>query len=353
MTEKSLLRIGGEIPVAPELLDLPPSSSWKPPTFNRKTEIWLDTGRSALALALDAIIKQGATRKAWLPSYLCGSIADAFLAKGFSVNYYPVKADLTMEAPPRRIQAGDAFLFIHYFGIKNTSALEWLSASGGGFWVIEDAVQAPFTKGVGEAGDFVFTSLRKFLPQPDGALLSGNHPVEGGIDAPSESFVSKKFIGKLLRGFSGNDEAFLRLLEDSEKELKDIRPRGISTLSRFIMERTDFESVSNRRRSNYLCLAELISGISGVSPLFPALPEGAIPLGLPVLAKERDRLRKRLAERNIFCSVHWPLEHEDSPETASAHKLGSMILTLPVNQDYNKESMERVQKAIREFYGSG
>src|SRR3989304_6290559 len=120
-------RIGGGLPVYAELFAQPPVSA-PAPGFGRSSEIWLDSGRSALAAALEAIKGKGTTGRAWLPAYVCGSVVSAFGSKGFAIDYYPVEQSLSMCGYPP-VGAGDVFFFIHYFGMKNTSALEFLRGS--------------------------------------------------------------------------------------------------------------------------------------------------------------------------------------------------------------------------------
>lgn len=346
------LRMGGEIPIKLESLDIPSLSTVTTLSFNRSHEIWVDTGRSALRLALDTIVSQHTTRTAWLPSYLCRAITDVFKTLNFSVHFYSVEKDLTMQDVPATIKNGDVFFFIHYFGVRNTSALQWLDQTGKDFWVIEDAVQAPLTPGIGGRSDFIFTSMRKILPQPDGALLSSNHEIKGTTTYSSETFISKKFMGKLLRDISYNDSLFLELLETSEEELESANPRTMSFLSKYMMERTDLQEVAILRQNNFFYLRELLSEIHDVLPLFADFPEETIPLGFPILVPEnkRDYLRQYLMARNIFCPIHWLLDSPVTEITSAAHSLSRSILTLPIEQSYNKALLEYLYAQIKEFF---
>ncbi len=352
-------RIGGEIEISPALLAVPSFASI--PALPKPNTIWLDTGRSALYLALLEIIRRGGTKRAWLPAYVCGSVVAAFKALDFELRFYPVGSRLEGPRFPDEIAKGDAFLYVHYFGHPNTAAVDWLKQVNyeGNFFVIEDCVQASLNTGVGAVGDYAITSYRKFVPQPDGALLGSSAPIESLLHEPDEAFISAKFLGKLLRHeVAQNQEAFLALFGEAEDRLEQgFMPRKMSWLSRYLMSRTDIGVVSKVRRRNWHDLADHFKANPWMgkvmTPIFEHLGDGAVPLGFPVSIQggKRDRLRRHLADNHIYCPVHWELPHlQEDAAWRDELELSRSILTLPIDQRLELSHVTYMVQSIKTFF---
>lgn len=352
------LRIGGEFEFEPDAYRGEGAQAPVWATWPHRT--WTDTGRSALLLVARAILRRGGKKRVWLPAYGCESISQPFRQAGFDLHYYSVGTDL-MEG---RIQpdSGESLLFIHYFGHRNlrmVAAAERYRAAG--VWVIEDSVQTSLVEAPA-AGDFGLTSYRKLLPVPDGAVLLSQHsvdmtPPEMTLAEPDEAFVSAKLIGKILRGSEAAAADFLPLLEEAESRLEErIVPRRRSWLSGWMLAHLDLHDAAAKRRANWLALTRLIeaAGLDDrLQPVFRTLADEDVPLGLPirVAGGQRDRLRSFLAGEDIYCPVHWPLEHlPDDTAFASDRDLAASILTLPVDQRLSPAHLERMVQALIRFF---
>lgn len=350
-------RIGGEFEL--DWRDLCADSSCRQPlpTFAAEQEVWLDTGRSALALIARQRAKEAATATIWLPAYSCASIVSPFLRQGLQVRFYPVGATLDgLNVSPL---PGDTLLFIHYFGLRNEAALsrvdELRSAS---VCLIEDCVQAALTDGLGRYGDYALTSLRKLLAQPDGALLAARQSFPVDISPADEAFVSARLAGKLLRGAGGPDATYLSLFAESEARLADDRPRAMSWLSHRLLSHCDLNMVAVRRRANYTALRQGLGDLPAsvrIRPLLPFLQVAEVPLGCPVVVGggQRDSLRRYLAERGVFCPVHWDLAHVGGSGFAAEQSLAASLLTLPIDQRYGEADMARIIEFLSTFSGGG
>jgi hypothetical protein len=192
---RSLLRsIGGEFPVTCQdfvVKEQQGTGAW--PEYAGKQHLRCDSGRSALLLALRHWQRENAFCKVvWLPSYLCPSIPNTVYQAGLRVCIYEDGPGEALPFMPPTPLDGDLVLIVHYFGHVNTRALDWLSREPLRNWgVIEDCVQTPYSVGVGDAGNYVITSMRKWWPAPDGATLH----FQGELWAPfmlesDEGFVS-------------------------------------------------------------------------------------------------------------------------------------------------------------------
>jgi hypothetical protein len=227
------------------------------------------------------------------------------------------------------------------------------------FFVIEDCVQASLNANVGEVGDFVITSYRKFLSQPDGAILGSCKKIHctSLIDA-DEAYISAKLVGKLLRKSSSDTAHFLNLLSNAENRLELLKPRKMSWLSTYMLRRTDIQKVASLRRDNWLSLYQDLSQnglFKYLTPLFDNLSDGDVPLGLPVRINHggRDEFRQFLATQHIYCPIHWELDHLNNAEEYSAElMLSRNILTLPIDQRLTKSHIEYFGKTIANYFMS-
>lgn len=348
-------RIGGEFELGARQFGADAARPASLPSYGNAHELWLDTGRSALAVIAAHLRAVGGEAVVWLPAYSCESVAAPFARQGLKMRFYAVGSRLQhVAAEPAR---GDALLFIHYFGTRNEAALAQLDAwRARGVRVIEDCVQAALTDGVGRHGDHAVTSLRKLLAQPDGALLSSRLPLEADVQAPDEAFVSARIVGKLLRGSGAAADRFLPLFDESEAGLADDRPRAMSRFSRHLLEHSDLAAAAARRVSNFKALAARLAelpGTVGIEPLFDALADGEVPLGLPIVVADgrRDALRRHLMGHGIFCPVHWDLSHV-AGDFAEERQLSTAILTLPIDQRYDEHDMSAIHDSLSTFIGA-
>ncbi len=332
--------------------------------FSGRNCLWTDTGRSALLIAASAIRRRGGKPRTWLPAYSCESITQPFRQAGFEIQYYSGASPFARkgDALPQP-GAGETLLFIHYFGHRNRAmaqaAQDYRAA---GVWVIEDSVQGGLMPGLGNSGDFEVTSYRKLLPVMDGAALLSRSAVDLreidlALEPPDETFVSARMLGKVLRGASTDAQDFLPLFEHSENRLLDrVIPRRMSWLSAWMMERLDWEAASTRRRANWLELSQRLAaaGLTDrLRPAFDSLREDEAPLGLPVAVAgaKRDGLRRFLADREIFCPVHWPLEHLPGGDAfLQERNLASSVLTLPVDQRMSSAHVGRLVEALNSYF---
>ena len=351
-------RIGGEFELDTDLLAHEICNT----LVNDVNFIYTDLGRSALKLALQAILQNGGSKQAWLPTYCCSSVIQPFQELGFNIKYYSMGSDLkTPENLP--LQMNDStFLYIHYFGKKNSVIIEWLAQHKNieNCFIIEDCVQASLSDNVGFYGDFSVRSYRKFLPQPDGALLTTTQSFKYQFAQSIEEFISRKVVGKLLRGSNQAEQEFLKLLAESEQVVEqNVIPRHMSWISNFLYNKTDIDYIKQQRRNNWLHFHSLLQAScryeSVIKPLHTSLEAGEVPLGYPVIIKHnlRNDLRYFLMQHGIFCPIHWVIDDEyyaGYGDIGIEKTISASIITLPIDQRITDEMLQYMLKTIETFF---
>lgn len=276
------------------------------------------TGRSALMAALATLDASEWTGRAWLPSLCCSSLAPPLLRRGLSLRFYPWR----LHGEPPDVRRGDLFLYIHFCGLPNRRAEDFLNRlpDRSRPTVIEDCVHALFTSGTGRFGDFALYSFRKFLPVPDGGLLLSRQPIAVDTDLPLEAFVTTATLGRLRLS--------PELLRRSERILDDDgRVRAPSEMGRFLLDRAPWEHIPEARRTNARTLARLLG--------LPAPPDEAVPLGLPV----RTKSSRAELERGLRAAGYEPpLSWDGVPGAEDAETLA----VLPCDERMRERDLERV-----------
>ncbi len=98
----------------------------------------------------------------WMPSYLCGSMLEAFDPQTTIIQFFPIGVDLEVEdaAWLDQLLPGSLVILIDYFGFPCDRQLVSKIQSRGGL-VLEDASQALLSTHVGQQSDFTIFSPRK------------------------------------------------------------------------------------------------------------------------------------------------------------------------------------------------
>ena len=331
------------------------------------------SGRAAYYAILRHIVAEaGHSSRVLLPSYLCHTMLEPVRAVGLDAVFYRVQEDLSIDTDDlTRLMRTDPSVIVicDYFGFHGSRRVlddPHLPVTDDHF-VLYDATHSaldpePWKTAVWKP-DVCLMSLRKMLPVVDGAFAVWlNSRSVSGPESPtslseSASLRSAAMLLKasyLLYG-QGDKNVYLSMYHQSESLVDEEyqQTRGMSALSRSILEHVDFITARTSRRENYLRLLEMLGNAEGVRPLFSVLPDDVYPLGFPVVADCRDELRTYLAQNNTYCPVHWVLP-DDIPadEFPESHGLSQRILTIPCDQRYTVSDMTAVGEAVAQFLES-
>jgi dTDP-4-amino-4,6-dideoxygalactose transaminase len=291
--------------------------------------------------------------RVWLPSFLCDVVFSA--VQDIEVQFYEVNGYLQVSgAGLEHIQPGDLIIFIDYFGFPFDPSLAKRVKERGG-WILEDASQALLSSHVGENSDFVVFSPRKFLGVPDGGILRNNTNLDfSGIqlNKPPSEWWLKAFSAVILRGEfdrKGGDKKWFQLFQEIDHD----GPTGffkMSELSITLLEYNfDYSVIVQKRIENYKILDHYLNEFV----LFPELSAGVVPLGYPVQLENRDAVRKKLFENNIYPPVHWPISTIVPNKFIESHHLADTVMTLVCDQRYDAVDMERTAKIILQKVKNG
>jgi hypothetical protein len=244
---------------------------------------------------------------------------------------------------------------VNYFGVRTGDP--WFS------WrertecvLVEDHAHDPASEWANASeADYAFSSLRKTLPVPDGAILWSPRglPVpdqpSGGADGSELKLAAMLLKGEYLGG--GDDhlkDRFRRLQLDGEERLAESGVSGASPATREALVRGVPLPWRARRAENVARLLAALHDWEGAEPLFTEWPADAAPLGAVFVFEsgaERDRVREVLREGGVYCPVHWADAAESGSERV--RDLAQRILTIPTDWRYAAADMARIASLVR------
>lgn len=312
-------------------------SQWLP----AGAESWLlQNGRSALYHLWD----HTKPAKIWLPAYICQEVAAA-IPSGVVTAYYPVSAALAPDVAflAAEVSDGEHVLAVDYFGRPPDKEFLSLVQHRTDVGWIEDRAQA-VDPGQGTWGDWILYSPRKVLGVTDGGILvSGRKPLPS---IPKQQPVDLGFMLSSLERFEDEleiDNARWYATYQRVEAGMTIGPTAMSRLSRMILATTDLPAAVARRKRSYAILHAHV----GEWAMFPEVEVDFAPMGFPIRSRSGLEFSKALAAQRIFAARHWACLPSDAVTFASAHELAGKLVTLPCDDRYGDDDMQRVGAAAR------
>ena len=346
------------------------------------------SGRASILLALE-MLKVGPGDKVLVPTYHCPTMIAPVIALGAQTIFYPIN---TSGAPDlnwikQHHSTGiQAILVAHFFGLPQPLAdvRQWCDEHG--VRLIEDCAHSLFgisgERPVGQWGDLAIASLTKFLPVPEGGCLVNNL-----VPAPLPLLHQPSFKRQLKAGFdiihasvNHGRLAGLGLLINAANQLRRLfktKPAGepvsyvqpiystgdgftidvaqahmeLTAASHLIARHAPHARIVDKRRDNYHFFIHALSGIAGMHPLLPTLPDHCAPYVFPLWVDQPDPGYTELRRLSFPVSRWdrlWPTVARidgDLGVTWSHH-----VLQLACHQDLTANELRLMVATLKQIY---
>ena len=286
-----------------------------------------------------------------MPAWGCDSMIAPFVAHGIHIGFYDVQFDGTLKCHTDGTDHTDIFYVTNYFGYENTLPIKTVKKfKKQGAIILYDRTHSmlmeedPYLT----LADYSFSSIRKWMGVVAGAVVSG---VKGYNLKSYPHLVCKEQAMRMKKAFIEGDEtidkqAFLGLYAEFGHHLaEDYQNYEIDALSYALYKSEDLEDMRRRRRENARYLHEHLKGVKFIDEL----TDDAVPLFVPVFfesKEQRDVIRKKLIDAQIYCPIHWPKPVSISANY-EAYKIYDTELSLICDQRYDISDMQRIIETIQ------
>lgn len=330
--------IGGEFEVSPDLLKKTDSQI---NYFN--ADYLFSSGRTALYY----ILLNETSEKVYTPDYMCPCVNETIKTAGKQLIKYHVNDKF--EPAVSKTNEYVIFLLVNYFGLcAIDESIILIRKNMPNAVIVLDDVQALWDLKQKHEVDYTFSSYRKWLPVPDGAPVVTKRQIICD-DLSKNTFSKHKIIGSLLKYYRYFDEIddndYLKFFESGEYLLDKDWNCKTSSFSLNILTKLNYDDIQEQRRINYAYLLtnlpfENFSG-GGTFVEYNLLNNKYfVPMFLPIFSENRNDIRKKLMEHNIFCPIHWSIKNE----------LAKKELSIVCDQRYTIDDMNRIIKVVKECF---
>ncbi len=311
-------------------------------------------GKQALSLVAQDLRDRG-VRALLAPDFYCLTMIQPFQLEGIRIRHVATdaRALLDSEALAEELAAGHHLAVLHcevFGGLAGARLRDVLDAARAeDVPVVVDVTHSLFATSHGPA-DYLVASLRKLLPLPDGAFVTGlpGRPamVRHRLDAAATRWgvTAERCRRDLLTG-RGSAVDYLGAVEAAEEAMLGAwRPARMSRAALRRLWRLDPERLREARRANGAHLIERLTP-SGLEVVNPATPE----CGVVVQVEDAPSVEGGLLVAGIVCPISWPrppgLRHNVRWRTG--------WVTLPVDPDLTSSELDRAASIVEQAASAG
>lgn len=323
------MRVGGEFEIDPNSLKEVTNK------INEQNFIFYASGRIALLAILKFHGLKERVNIIHLPFYICDSVVDICIKAGYYTKFYELNENFQFCIEYlENIKERELLLTVNYFGlVDDNNIISEIKKHKPEIVIICDQVQSFWTFDKTEA-DYSFTSLRKHFAVPDGAFVYAKSiSIIMQNELQENFFYKNKLIGSLLKYYKGDDDVYLHFFLKGESELNELKDISkASEISSHLYYNLNFEQIRSRRQENYNLVQNFCED-NNIQILLP-YNKDAVPMNVPILVDNRDKIRRTLYKSNIYLPVHWPI-FSHNKDSKFCRKMADKELSLVMDQRYS------------------
>lgn len=349
--------------------------------LDARPSIVLRRGATAIRLCLQ-LERIGAGDEVLLPAFHCPSMLAPIVASGAKPKFYAITEELACDLANIRAQVSPgrtrAVLVPHLLGrIQDLAELRAL-CDDTRMVLIEDCAHAlvgAAARGVGEQGDYVIASPRKFAPLPESGFLAARR-----LDAsllhlrPPAATANLRVLYDMVDLATANGRMTalalpLSMLRGARRLLRsnrrldsapsDTRPAPASldegtseilgtvdeatAVTRHLLDHWQLAEAARIRRSNYTLLAQLLSGTDRFHVLASKLPLSEMPYVVPVLLSDPQTQFARLKHAGVPL---WRWENSVTGVCSVTDHYAQALLQVPCHQSLGAAELQTIAAAF-------
>lgn len=321
-----------------------------PASDSHRDGCYVLSGRTAIDLIIQDIAKTCAVHKVYMPAWGCDSMLAPFSHRNIHVDFYDVRFDGQLKCHTEITESTEMLYVTNYFGYENTLDIDVVRQfKAQGAIILYDRTHSflmendPYL----ELADYSFASIRKWMGVIGGAEVEG---VKDVALKPCPYLEPKETAMRMKQAYMAGDDSvdkqiFLKLYGEFGHQLaEDYRDYAMDDLSYALYKTEDLAAMRRKRRENAKYLHEHLR----VVRFLDELTDNAVPLFVPVFfdsSEQRNAVRKKLIEAQIYCPIHWP-KPAQIPAELKSNKIYDTELSLICDQRYDLADMGRLVTLI-------
>lgn len=294
-----------------------------------KHAIRLNTARNGF----EYILRAKKYKKVFIPYYTCEVMLEPISKLNFHYEFYHINEDLEPVSLPK-LGKEEAFLYTNYFGLKQ-NCVKQLAEYYGKQLIIDNA-QAFYAEPL--SGIDTIYSPRKFFGVAEGAYLY----TDSQLDMEFERDHSYDRMSHLLKRIDIGTEFGYQDFKNNDNTLIGNPIKQMSNLTEAILSSIDYNYAKQKRRENYLALAEVLDA---TNKLHFELQENTVPMVYPYLS-ENSNLKQQLIGHKVFVATYWPNVLEWCKKGDLEYELAKNVVFLPIDQRYGIDEMNKIIELI-------
>lgn len=301
-------------------------------------------------------------KRALLPAYTCETVIQPFRQEGWEFAFYPYDVNLRFNGEAFRalLKSFRPNLVVAQmlYGVDfNDAELELLrEAKKAGCFVLADLTQGLFSDLRADCIDAYVSSIRKWLPLPDGGFLrwQGHAGLDEGLE-PDELFhghllcAAEAFRVYLETG----DSAMLRCSKLLEHDGKApvIALHAMSDFSKRIYASCAPKEGAAQRMENARYLWEHLQDCKSCKPIYKSIDDmTTAPLWFPVYVPDKKEFLVKVGRPYRFSAPGlWPVETPEVLVDDLTRWQYSHIVAVTCSQNFTTADMQRIVEAFRSW----
>lgn len=292
-------------------------------------------------------------QRLWMPEYFCYDVIASLKEAGLNLMLYtdwPGNDDINLNDNLYKVvRPSDAVLRVNYYGTRSFRSTEKLHVAA----IVEDHTYDLIGDWpIHSTADWCIASLRKSLPIPEGGMLWS--PM--GLQLPEQPAASEeneriadirweamRLKARYLVGEPIEKATFRAGYVDTEEYFDTAPVCALDKASQEYLKTFDIRSWYNKKRENWASLKDIKK--DGVRVIRPE-NMGCYPFSLVLLfdiPEERERVRRKLIEHQIYPAVLWNV-----PDTVceEAKSFSRRMLSIHCDARYTADDIQQMKTII-------
>ena len=275
--------------------------------------------------------------KVLLPEYICDSVIKCFDLE--DIIFYKINKDFEIDVDDilNKIDSVKTVFIMHYFGkLQNKKTLKTIKkvSEEKDITIIEDTTHSLLSS-KSEIGDYMITSIRKWLPIPNGGILYTKKSIKNYRKYKQNTNDEKVYPLILKHLYLNNKldkkiyrDMFIKCEEEIDNNLQILK---MSDLCKYMLGCFDLKEIKKIRVDNFQYLKSKLK----YNPIID-IEKDECPFVYEIRIDNRDKFRKYLIQNNVYCAIHWPNCSKDE-------------LSIPIDNRYQKLELDYLIDIINKY----